>query len=109
MKALYVSANRTFDPYTDSVDDLRNVASHAWRISPKKAAACDVVVVVWKKFPVAAFRLAGIVPNKSIPWDTTGRVKSARTSLILREILPLRPEWFERIPALRNGVATVDF
>lgn len=109
MKALFVSANRTFDPYTDSLDDLRNVAVHAWRITPKKAAGCDVVVVVWKKYPVGAFRLAGVIPNKTMPWDTTGRVKSPRTSLILRESLPLRPEWYENVPTLRNGVATVEF
>lgn len=109
MKALFVSANRTFNPYTDTLDDLRNVATHAWRVTPAKAGSCEVVIVVWKTYPVAAFRLAGVIPNKTIPWDSSGRVKSPRTSLILREALPLRPEWYENIPTLRNGVATVEF
>lgn len=109
MKALYVSVNRTFNPDTDTLDDLRNATVHAWRIGHTTASRCEVAVMVYRNSIVAAFTLLGALPNADYPWDTTGRFTRTRTSLILGNPLPINPLWAASLPGLRNGVATVDF
>lgn len=109
MKALYVTVNKSFDPETGTIDDLRDATVHAWRIGQAKAEECEVVVMQWHGYVVGAFRLVGAIPNAKFPWDTTGRSSKVRTSFILGETIPIRPEWHDAKPGLRNGVAVVEF
>lgn len=109
MKALYVSVNRSFDPETDTMDNLRDATIHAWRVAQSVAEKCDVVVMTWHGQIVGAFRLIGVLPNPKFPWDSTGRVTRMRSSFILGEPVPIRPAWHATKPGLRNGVAVVEF
>lgn len=107
MKVLFVSVNRTFDPDTGTVEDLRNAAIHAWRIAPSTAEKCGVVAMVYHGSIVGAFRLVSAIPNPAFPWDSTGRTARPRTSLNLGEMVPIHPSWSRLRPGLRNGVAVV--
>ena len=108
MKALYVSVNKSFDPATGTMDTLRNATIHAWRVSQETAEKCDVVVMTFHGKVVGAFDLLGAIANAKFPWDKT-HTNKARTSFVLGSAVPIRPEWHDVKPGLRNGVALVEF
>lgn len=107
MKTLFVSVNRSFDPDTGTSRDLRNATVHAWRIGEETVEECEHVVTVYHGRKIAAFELLGAVPNANHPWDSSGKVKRMRSSLVLGEQVPVRPVWYDAKPGLRSGVAAL--
>lgn len=109
MKTLFVSVNHSFDPETGTSRDLRNATVHAWRVGEETVEECDHVVTVFHGRKIAAFELLGAIPNAKHPWDSTGHTKRLRSSLVLGEQVPVRPDWYDAKLGLRNGVTVLTF
>jgi hypothetical protein len=105
MRVLFVSVNQSYET-SMSMSQLARCAERAWPITRAKAGSCDQLVAGFHELPVGAWWAHGAYLTDET-YSTTGGDRS-RVGVVLGDVVPIRPE-FHTSPALRRGVAVVDF
>ena len=100
VKMLYASVRESFDPKAGhSLDEVKAMAERDWRVDLGKAQELDVLIAVYNRYPIGAWRVES-AELSDVPWDKRSTKKRVR--LTLGEGVPLQRDWMV-VPDLQNG------